>query len=148
MRPMFAALALNVLGIGACAAVPGLGGGPPPEPAEEAGVIVAACGGGFSGGAGGVTITVDNHVVRWRQATAGAPRMETDLGQDAAFAESVRTQLRTIGFADTRYSDTGNMTCSLSVGAHSVSWSMGNEAGAPSGVRDLQRRVLAADGRQ
>jgi hypothetical protein len=139
-------LGLALLLIAAC--TPGAGTGAPQPGAQlNAAAITASCGGGFTGGSVGVTITGDDHVISWEQATAAAPRSETDLGPDPAFAADVRRQLSAINFAGIDYSEVGNMTCSLSVGEHSVSWEEG-DPNAPPGAVDVFERVYSVEGRE
>lgn len=120
MRATLAAVMLGLLTIGACnpGAQPVVASQVEPQPQAVRTEIVAACGGG-----------------------------ETDLGPDPVFAADVRRQLNMIGFAEVSFSETGNMTCSLRVGEHNVSWSQG-DARAPSGVVDVFELVFAADGRE
>jgi hypothetical protein len=143
MRRILVALALSLAG--ACSA-PTVAA-PQGEPASGRAAITAACGGGVTGGSEGITITPDDHVISWEQASADAHRQETDLGADPVFAADVRRQLEAIRFADIRYSETGNMTCSLSAGGHEVSWRQGDPA-APSGALDVHELVFTADGRE
>lgn len=109
--------------------------------------ITASCGGGVTGGSEGITITPDDHVLSWEKATAGAQRTQDDLGAGPAFAADVRRQLDMIGFANIQYDETGNMTCSLIVGDHRVSWSQG-DANAPVRAVDVFELVYTADGRE
>jgi hypothetical protein len=141
MRAIIAGLALCL----ACACAPGPAAGPQPAAPSTRAEITASCGGGFTGGTTGVTITAEDHVVRWDTATAGAQRRETDLGARPALAAEIRRQLEAIQFADVRYDRTGNMTCTLRAGDHSVSWPQG-DASAPAGVVTVHAAVLEADG--
>jgi hypothetical protein len=136
VRSLFIALAL----LGACSPPVAT---PQSTPSQARIEITASCGGGFTGGGSGVTITAADHVVRWQQATAGAQRSESDLGVRSAFAADIRGQLDAIRFAEINYDQPGNMTCSLSAGDHSVSWSQG-DANAPSAVVEVHAAVLAA----
>ena len=115
---------------------------PPPQVRE---VITAACAGGITGGGGGITIRPDDHVIRWSRTTASSPRTERDLGANPVFATEVRRQLDVIHLADINDHDTGNMTCSLSLGSHEVSWSQGDPH-APSDVVAAHDLVLRAGG--
>jgi hypothetical protein len=139
MRAIIAGLALSL----ACACAPGPAAGP--QPAAPSSRVDASCGGGFTGGTTGVTITAEDHVIRWDAAAAGAQRRETDLGARPAFAAEIRRQIEAIQFADVRYNRTGNMTCTLRAGDHSVSWPQG-DASAPAGVLSVHAAVLRADG--
>lgn len=139
MRAIIAVLGLSLTC--ACAPGPGPDAASPSSGAE----ITAYCGGGYTGGGEGVTITADDHVVRWRQVTAGAQRSETDLGAKPAFAADIRRRLDAMHFNDMRYEQVGNMTCSLRAGAHSVSWPQA-AAGAPAEVLSVHQEMLAADG--
>jgi hypothetical protein len=143
---MIFALALSVLSLGACS--PGARTVPAPQgepPAFGGTAISASCGGGFTGGRTGVTITADDHVVRWTQATAGAQKAETDLGPNPALAADIRGRLERVRFAEIQFNEVGNMTCSLSAGDHSVSWPWG-DARAPSGVVEIHGLVRTAGG--
>jgi hypothetical protein len=115
---------------------------PPPQVREE---ITAACAGGITGGGGGVTIRPDDHVIRWSRAGASGVRTERDLGADPVFATEVRRQLDAIHFSAMESHDTGNMTCSLSLGSHEVSWSLGDPH-APNEVVAVHDLVSTADG--
>ena len=135
MRITIAALAL----LSACTAAP------EPAPPPISGVAVtASCGGGVTGGSQGVTITAQDHIVRWRQPTTQAQRTETDLGADAVIAADVRHQLDAMNFAQVQHNEAGNMTCALTAGDHTVAWPQG-AANAPSDVVRVHQRVFEAD---
>lgn len=141
MRAIIAGLALCL----ACACAPGPAAGPQPAAPSSRVDIIASCGGGFTGGTTGVTITAEDRIVRWDTAAAGAQRRETDLGARPAFAAEIRRRLEAIQFAGVSYDRTGNMTCTLRAGDHSVSWPQG-DASAPAGVVTVHAAVLEADG--
>ena len=92
-----------------------------------------------------MTITADDHVVRWTRARAGAQKAETDLGPNPAFAADMRSRLDRLRFAEIQFNEVSNMTCSLDAGGHRVSWPWG-DARAPSDVVAIHGLVLAAGG--
>jgi hypothetical protein len=146
VRPTIFALALSILSFAACSPV--AKNVPPPQgepPASGGTAISAACGGGVTGGSNGVTITADDHVVRWTRARAGAQKAETDLGPNPAFAADMRSRLDRLRFAEIQFNEVSNMTCSLDAGGHRVSWPWG-DARAPSDVVAIHGLVLAAGG--
>ena len=114
-----------------------------PAPHAAAMAITASCGGGVTGGSQGVTITAEDHVVRWRQPTPQAERTMTDLGEDAAFAADIRRQLVEMDFANMQLNEPGNMTCALTAGDHTLAWAQG-AANAPSRLLAIHQRVFEA----
>jgi len=114
-----------------------------PAPHAAAMAVTASCGGGVTGASQGVTITAEDHVVRWRQPTAQAERTMTDLGEDAAFAADIRRQLEAMDFANIELNEPGNMTCALTAGDHTLAWPQGG-ANAPTAVVAIHQRVFEA----
>jgi hypothetical protein len=118
-------------------------GTPQIPPAREA--VTAACVGGITGGGEGVTIRADDHLISWSRASASGVRTERDLGPDTVLANEVLRQLDAIHFGAREGHDSGDMTCSLSVGSHEVSWSQGDPR-APADLVAVHDLVFTADG--
>jgi hypothetical protein len=128
--------------IATLALVPLLAGAAGPLPREA---ITTYCGGGVTGGGGGVQITPDGAVTRFRRPRAGAPVEETPLeGLSAPYAR-IAAMLDQAGFARMPRGEPSNMTCSLTWqrpgGRHQVLWGIGR---APAALQPALREIEAA----
>ena len=152
-RAMFLAACLVV---GSCGPISNGSAKPNPTPAasqqtakpsspsqSEEGEVTASCGGGVTGGGGGITLRSDHHVISWQKVTANAARTETDLGADDTLFANTHRSLQTAGFANINYDQPADMTCSLAVGGHYVSWQPG-DPNAPASVLAIHHLLMSA----
>lgn len=114
--------------------------------AEQNWQITTGCSGGITGGGSGFTIISDGKIYQWQAPTTTASSKKL-LGEiECGVADALRSKLETISFRGIVFSESSNITCSLtlreSLLEHKVAWPVGGPF-PPQGVMDTFHEIEA-----
>lgn len=117
-----------------------------PSFAEQSWEITTGCSGGVTGGGSGFTVFSNGKLYQWQAPTPRASSKQL-LGEiECGVADALRSRLEAISFRDIDFSESSNMTCSLTLREdltdHRVAWPVSGPFPAQ-GVMEIFQEIEA-----